>query len=126
MRVIDRCGRIRINNLEADASLMLKVPPNGSWRVNNNQQFQLYDVTTESWYTLMVTGVMGAETLTIGPADVSTTYACGYMESTPANGSWRVLNNNFQIYNSTTNLWYTLFVSGPAGAETLTIGPGEA
>jgi len=125
MRVIDHCGRIRVNNLQPNDEWMLKNPPGGSWRVNNNGQLQFYDPVTAAWYTLFVDGPAGAETLAIGPADASPSYPCGYMEMVPSGGSWRVHAGNLQFYNPTTALWYTLFVDGPSGAETLAIGPGE-
>lgn len=125
MKVITKCGRIKVNDLSTSGAYMPKCPPGGSWRINNQNQLQFYNPITESWYTLFVTGTVGAETLAIGEADVSNADMCGYMETNPSGGSWRVSNGNLQFYNPTTGLWHTLFVTGMAGIESLTIGAGE-
>lgn len=126
MRVIDLCGRLRINNLEVDYSQMLLNDSGSSWRVRDNNQFQLYNQTTAAYYTLFVTGNHGAESLAIGPADSTVLTITGYMKKNPTGGGWRINNaNQFQLPNPTTGSWYALFVSGAFGFEALTIGPAD-
>ena len=45
----------------------------------------------------------------------------------PINGAnTRFFNGYFQIWNPTQSLWHTLWATGAAGSETLTLGAGEA
>lgn len=45
----------------------------------------------------------------------------------PVNGLFRVKDGKyFQILNSTTGLWHTVFLSGVEGQIVLNFGPGEA
>lgn len=49
-----------------------------------------------------------------------------FAQKTPTNGSYRIKDGqHFQLYNQTQAKWHTLFVTGAAGAEQLSIGPGE-
>ena len=63
----------------------------------------------------------------LGQRKVDTDSAASiYMPKNPTGGSWRVKSGNFQIYNTTTQAWHTIFVQGPAGFEQIAIGPSDA
>ena len=126
MRVIDLCGRIRVNNFEVDATQFLDNDYGGNWRVRDNNQFQIYDATTAGYYTIFVTGAIGAEMITIGAKDATALTIYGHMKKNPPGGTWRVNDlNQFQIYSYTTKSYYTLFVSGAVGFEMISIGESD-
>lgn len=50
-----------------------------------------------------------------------------YVQLAPAGGAYRVKDGVFlQVKNATTGGWHSLFATGAAGAEVLTLGPSEA
>jgi hypothetical protein len=69
---------------------------------------QLLDATTNSWYTLQVSGSVGYETIQIVPTVYSTQ---------PPTSSY------VQLFDITTDSWYELQVSGSVGQETIQIVP---
>lgn len=50
-----------------------------------------------------------------------------YARLAPAGGAYRIKDGVYlQVKNATTGTWHTVFATGAAGAEVLTLGPAEA
>lgn len=90
-------------------------------------EVQNADNTARLTFRFSVTIVAQAYDDEADPTPGTPTYPApsAVMVKNPSGGSYRYHEGNFQIYNATTTKWYTLFVTGTAGAEQLTIGEGE-
>ncbi|AHF94017.1 hypothetical protein OPIT5_03795 [Opitutaceae bacterium TAV5] len=112
-----------------------KVPDLGAYRIKTDETgsyYQLKNGTTGAFHTLYITGAAGAEQLAFGPADNTAlpTSPTALVTRDPQGGTYRfrqTLDGGvvYQIKNITTGKFHTIYVSGNAGAETLTFGPAE-
>lgn len=59
------------------------------------------------------------------------TFTCPLSSITnPANGTYRIITTDdgtfFQLWNTTTSDWHTIYLIGSAGSQSLAIGPGQS
>jgi len=129
MQVIDNRGRIRtasVSVTDETHDYVERAQAGDGWRVNDNL-FQIYNITIPSWVTIYITGVLGSEQIALGvdSTDPALSAYCIYMGKGESNASWRVQYDNFQLYNPTTDAWYTIyFVGGPA-LEQIQLGAAD-
>lgn len=126
MRVIDKLGRIKVNDGSlAYDSFLEKSPSGGNYRFKAGN-LQWWNPDTLAWHTMFPTGPAGAVMTSWGPADTSASDECGCILKNPVGGSIRFSNGNLQFYNPDTLLWHTFFATGPDPGVMATWGPGEA
>lgn len=130
MRVIDNRGRLRVASVtvtDETFSYVEKNPSGGSWRVKGNN-FQIWNLTQSAWVTIFITGAEGFEQIAFGGADTSAADVfadCVYMGKADSGASWRVQGGNFQLYNTVTAAWYTLYIIGAAGVEQFALSAAD-
>jgi hypothetical protein len=99
------------------------IPAFGTNYQYNSGALQVKNATTNLFHTLWVTGEAGLEQLLIEtPGNVSIVTS-GFL---PARGTnYRLKDGHIQLYNNTTEQWYSLWVTGAEGLEDTALGAAE-
>lgn len=110
------------DGLSVEFPLTLMSGTGNNWRIWN-ANFQLFNVGTSKWNTISLTGTEGSEQFV---ASEEIKDAENPREFAPFIGlNFRLHNNCFQLFNSTTGFYQTIYSTGADGVQQLLALPHE-